>query len=108
MKTFIMALAIVGLVLLSGCWMLGNQEPIRVTVKIEIAGTAQAHIIFNASDFGYKDLPFTSEKTFQSYSGTPSTFVNVQCYSTANIILKVYENNILNHTENGTYINYSN
>ena len=103
MKIFILLLTMVAL---SSCWMLGNQEPDRVTVRIEITGTVQAHIIFNGSDFGYKDLPFASEKLFVSYSGTPSTFVQVQCYSASSITLKVYENNILSHTETGTYINF--
>jgi hypothetical protein len=101
---------IMGLLLISCIFFSCNYSETYTTIKIriEITGTTQAHIIFNSSDYGYRDLPFIDEKLFYSYSGIPATPVYVQCYSTENINLNIYKNNILKYTENGMYINYNN
>ena len=101
MKKIIFAILVLVVVLI-GC----DLDREKVEVRLSITGSDPAHLTIRHEDFGYIDLPVEVTRWFVEDAGTYELHYFFVVYSISDITVDVYEDDILVHTETGTYVNW--
>lgn len=82
--------------------------PRTIEIRVEVSGNEPVHFKFDHTDIGYVATPYTFNRIVHQLSYMPALSYSIECYSITPCTIVVYEDDLILHTETGSFIYWRN